>query len=414
MSKVSLKWRIIIPIALVILIGVGIMGTLISLRFADTTTDNIKNYLEAESYRYGNAIKADMEASFSGIKALSAVLANAAGTPEADRSDYLSIIQEINVTNKGFFGLWAVFEPNMWDGKDAEYVGKSLGDPANGRYTPNVFMMNGKPIIEWLTDYDTAEDNYYKQPTQGGGREVIQSPYMYPLGGQEFYVTTAAVPILKNGAVIGAAGADLNLDPISESLAKVKILETGYAALVDQNGILVHHPREGLRMQEVYPHIANEVGQALKNVYQTHEPQIIEAPSRATGISTLFVISPFTVAETGSSWAIILSVPMSEVMAPVYAGLYYDYRCWFNLDYSGHNHFVLHGFFRHQVPERNHLWPGRHLFTGKYGGRANFSLLSVTGGRGDGTGGFPGRDLGGFGRNVFHDQAECRQCHPNQ
>jgi hypothetical protein len=113
MKKLSLKWRIIFPITMVFLLGVGLLAFFISIRFSDAVLDNMKHYLEAESYRYGNSIQADLESSFSALKALSAALDSVAGTRGADREQYFDVIREICLGNDGFFGLWTIFEPDM-------------------------------------------------------------------------------------------------------------------------------------------------------------------------------------------------------------------------------------------------------------------------------------------------------------
>ncbi len=175
MKKFSLKWRIIIPITLVFLLGVSLLAFFISMRFSDVVSGNMKNYLEAESYRYGNSIKADLESSFSGLKALAAALSSVAGTEGADRRQYFNVIREVCLGSKGFFGLWTIFEPDMWDGHDAEHRGQPYGDPKNGRFSPYIFKMDGQEGVEWLADYEGEEGEYYETP-RDLGREMVSSP----------------------------------------------------------------------------------------------------------------------------------------------------------------------------------------------------------------------------------------------
>ncbi|UQZ89085.1 hypothetical protein C4J81_07690 [Deltaproteobacteria bacterium Smac51] len=319
MSGFSLKWRIIIPIALVVCIGVSLMATFISLRFSETVTDNMEKYLQAESYRYGNAIKADLDSSFSGIKALATILSRVAGSPEADRARYLGIIREICAGNKGFFGLWTVFEPDKWDGRDAEYRGKLYGDEKNGRFSPYVYEVNGQEGTEWLADYEGGE--YYEEP-RDSGRVMVSSPYLDTAGGKEVYVASAAVPIRQNNAVIGVAGADLNLKLVCDNLGQLKILDTGYAVLMDHTGTIVHHPDERLRTASIYEYVTDEVAAAIREVYRDKRPKTLEAKSKTTGLDTIFVISPFSISDLETSWLTMLAAPKAEVMAPVYSGLF--------------------------------------------------------------------------------------------
>ena len=323
MSKFSLKWRILLPIATVLFIGILLMIALIARQFMSTTLDMTKATLESEAYRNANAIKADMDASFGGVTALSGILASAAGTSFANRPEFIGMMETINRDTSGFFGIWTAFEPNAFDGKDAEYAAaQAAGTDATGRFVPYVYLQDGKSAVDALVDYETPGAGDYYLLARNSGKPAITSPYYYEVGGKSTYVASAAIPVRKNDRVVGVAGADVALEAICDSLAHIKILESGYAILADQAGLIVHHPDTNLRMKKVSTMVDALVAQAVEESARDHRPHLIEAPSRVTGEDSLFVIAPFTVGSTGSAWTIILAVPMREVMEPVYAGVY--------------------------------------------------------------------------------------------
>ncbi len=130
------------------------------------------------------------------------------------------------------------------------------------------------------------------------------------------------MPVTKNGKVIGVTGGDILLEPICQTLAELKVLDSGYAVLIDQAGNIVHHPDPKYRTTPFAPLVVDSVGQAFRSVLADKMPRMIEAPSKVTGNNTLFIITPFEVADTGNAWIVIQSAPMSEVLAPVYAGVY--------------------------------------------------------------------------------------------
>ena len=323
MAKLAIKWRIILPIGILVFLGVTAMVVIISIRFSDTTMSNVKDSLTAQGYQYGNLIKADMEASFGSIKALASVLDSAAGTELADRDRYIAIMQEMNRQIPGFFAIWTVFEPNAFDGKDTEYANRKPDHDASGRFVPYNFLLNGTMHIEPLANYDKPGDGDYYLLARNSGKDAITSPYYYTAGGQSLYVASAAVPIKDNSSsVIGVAGADLDLEPICDDLAKIEIFQSGYAVLLDQSGGIVYHPQRDMRLAKFTNYVVDDVSSAVAAAYRDNIVHIVDAPSKVTHERTLFIVAPFAVGETGNSWVVILSVPMSEVMAPVYSGVY--------------------------------------------------------------------------------------------
>ena len=322
MTKWALKWRLILPIAVTLFLGIIALVFLMARQFSSTTTAQIRIAMEAEAYRNANAIKADMDASFGSIVTLSSFLANTAGTDRADRTDTIGLLRQINEMTSGFFSIWTVFEPNAFDGKDADFAGKTPVYDNTGRFIPYVFNLDGKTDVEALVDYDVPGAGDYYLIAKNSGRDAITSPYFYEAGGKSVYIASAAVPIKKSDAIIGVAGADLDLNDISNELAKVKVLQSGYAVLIDQAGNIVHHPDDSLRCKPFAPLVVDEVARAVDGALRDNQARLVTAPSKITQADTLFSIAPFIVGNSGRSWIVILSVPMKEVMAPVNAGIY--------------------------------------------------------------------------------------------
>lgn len=236
MRKWALKWRIIVPIGLVIFIGVAVMGILVSQRFAATALSYVRDGLLAEGGRLGNDIKARMEGSFGGLKVLAPSLGSTAGTPDANRNDTINTFREINNNNTNFFAIWTVFDANAFDGKDGDYAGQKPSHDESGRFVPYVFNMNGQSNVEALVGYDKPGDGDFNLIPRNSGKEAITSPYYYQAGSTKVYITSAGVPIRKNDKIIGVVGADLNLEAICDELRQQDLFEGGYAILLDQNG----------------------------------------------------------------------------------------------------------------------------------------------------------------------------------
>lgn len=322
MDKFSLKWRIILPIAIVLVIGVAAMTFVIARRFANVTTEMVEKNLIAESYRYGNSIKADLEMSFGTIQALAAALEGVAGTEGAVREEYLELMEQVLRRSDRVFGIWSAFEPNAFDGKDATYAGKKPFNDSSGRFVPYFYDLNGKIGHDVLIDYDKPGDGDYYQLARQTGIESISPPYYYNVGGTSTYVTSVAVPIKKGGQVVGAAGGDLMVEPICNTLAALEIFDTGYASLIDQNGTIVYHPKKEFWMKALSSVADNNLQTAVNESLRDGQGRIIRAVSAVSGTTSFIAVSPFSLAGTGKNWLMMTTAPASEALADVTSGIW--------------------------------------------------------------------------------------------
>ena len=322
MKSLSLKWRVILPIGAILVIGIAAMVGFISDRFDKVATDLVEKNLGALSYQHGNEIKADMEMSFGMVQSMAAVLGNAAGTSRADRDYYVSIFEQILTGSDRVFGMWTVFEPNAFDGRDAEFVNQAPLHDATGRYIPYLFELNGRKGRAALADYDKQGAGDYYLLARDSGREAITPPYYYDTDGVTSYIASVAVPIKKDGKVIGAAGGDLMLQPICDKLESMKIYDSGYITLLDQNGTIVYHPRKDLWMKSVFSVVDETLANAIRSAYTTGQGSTVEIVSKVTGIGSMVSVAPFSLADTGKSWMVVTAAPMNEALAEVYSGVW--------------------------------------------------------------------------------------------
>ncbi|MCD8245182.1 MAG: hypothetical protein LUD38_15595, partial [Parabacteroides sp.] len=68
MGKMSLKWRVILPIGIILIIGIVTMVTIIALRFSASMQASLDDGMTATAYRYANEIKADMEMALGAVQ----------------------------------------------------------------------------------------------------------------------------------------------------------------------------------------------------------------------------------------------------------------------------------------------------------------------------------------------------------
>ncbi len=139
-----------------------------------------------------------------------------------------------------FLGVWALWEPNAYDGRDADFAGHENGNK-NGRANAFWLQNNGVAEFEVSEDYDDME--YYTLPKKTG-ELVIVSPYIDPEIDATTVMTSVTMPIKDGRNIFGVAGVDISLQTLSQIVKAIKPFGNGYAMLISDQGKIVASQQE--------------------------------------------------------------------------------------------------------------------------------------------------------------------------
>ncbi len=160
-----------------------------------------------------------------------------------------SLIRTTVAGNAGIYGSCVAYEPYAFS-------------RTNRLYAPYYYRENGKiKLIRLETAYKNLPYLYwdwYQIPRELGKSEWSE-PY-FDEGGGNTLMSTCSVPFYEEHGGVrrlkGIVGADITLDSLTELVSSVKILKTGYAALLSRNGMILAHPLKGAIMNETFFSIA--------------------------------------------------------------------------------------------------------------------------------------------------------------
>jgi methyl-accepting chemotaxis protein len=152
-----------------------------------------------------------------------------------------------------------------------------------------------------------ADRDYFKQAI--AGKTVISDPIFGKSDGKAIIV--AAAPLTRNGSVVGALAGTVLLDDLIKLLAEIKAGESGYAYVVQNDGLIIFHPSKELAMK--------------KNLLQdpATEPSLKEITARMVkgeqgvaqysfnGLKKYLAFAPIP----GTTWSLAVNVPVAEVYA---------------------------------------------------------------------------------------------------
>jgi methyl-accepting chemotaxis protein len=267
----------------------------------------------SEMVNAAEASAGKVETTFAQVKTLSWNLRSAifamkeSAAPSREMVD--ATLKRLLIDNPFAVGLSTGWEPDAFDGKDAEYKNKP-GHDASGRYVPYAIRSNGVAAIEALVDYDKDGAGDYYQIPKKTGKDLLTEPYTYNVGGKDTLMTSFMVPLMFDGTFKAVSGVDVALDALAADMAKLKPLGEGYVTLLSQGGSIVSHPD------------TTTLGKTLKDsgLDVAAWQQLIDNPHKAfemtdaSGIASMAVAVPVPL-QPGTTWFAVVSVPKRVLFA---------------------------------------------------------------------------------------------------
>ncbi|CAN7223076.1 methyl-accepting chemotaxis protein [Rhizobium sp. LjRoot254] len=230
----------------------------------------------------------------------------------ADRASADRLLETLLKDNKMALGVWTGWDPNAFDGKDAEFVGKK-GHDKTGRYVPYWVKSGDKIIVEALVDYTVPGAGDYYILAHSQKKAVVIEPYIYPINGKPELITTLVTAILLDGKSAGVAGMDISLASANEALSAIRPMGDGFLSLVTGAGNIVAHPVKELAGKPIKD--AGEMAMGWDKLMAN--PGVVEETTLANGETYLSVA--YAVKLTAdNNWYAVVSIPKNTVFAGLY------------------------------------------------------------------------------------------------
>ncbi|MGE7112395.1 methyl-accepting chemotaxis protein [Lysinibacillus sp. NPDC047702] len=275
------------------------------------TIETAQKMAQAEASDNAYQLQIQLEYAMDTARTLAASLTTMVEEKKADRALTDATFQRILADNEQFMGVWAVWEPNAFDGQDEKYVNTERHD-ATGRYLP-FWTRDGNSIVHSpIMDYDTSD--FYVLPKQKG-QEMILEPFVYPVAGKDVLLTSIIVPVTINNDFKGIVAVDMSLETLAQLSQKVKLFDSGFGSIISNDGMFVTHPNKDyvtmpLAEHEHYTYIKNiqaAIQQGKSSVFQDFSSYLQE--------ESYIVTAPIRIGKTETPWSLLVTVPTKEVLA---------------------------------------------------------------------------------------------------
>jgi methyl-accepting chemotaxis protein len=227
------------------------------------------------------------------------------------------ILDGLAQANPGIFGAWCVWEPDVLEGDDRQYLG-TRGTSSGGRFSPYHYWDNGKVAVNAREDFNTAD---YYLLARNSGNPVILNPFDYEVGGKKVLMTSICIPIRTDGRVVGVMGFDLPLTGVQKISQTNKPFPDSVTAVFSNNSTVTAHfdeSRIGKNMRDTDADMAGKYMNDLVNAIKTGAPFTFSNYIAALKTDMKIFTIPITVGTTKTPWSYATAIMHNTIMAPVY------------------------------------------------------------------------------------------------
>ncbi|NLI79733.1 MAG: PAS domain S-box protein [Candidatus Riflebacteria bacterium] len=282
----------------------------VSVKARQLTFEDAMAEARETAYRHGADLTTPLVDALSAARTLAHSLEGMTRRREGlDREIVDQIFLRLIEAQDFYFGAWAVFEPNRFDGRDREFAGRP-GHAADGGYVPFAYRKAGRMVFQH-DDYGFERSQPYFTLPKATRTECVIDPYVDPTA-ENAVMSSLCVPIMESGEVIGVAGIDILLNSFSEAVARITPCPDGYVFLVANNGFVVGHPDPTAVDR---PLSGPGVSPGLLDSIRAGREDEAEGPHYRTGERCFFRYVPLRFGRAPTAWSLGVAIPERTIHA---------------------------------------------------------------------------------------------------
>ncbi|AXU95865.1 chemotaxis protein [Erwinia persicina] len=214
--------------------------------------------------------------------------------------------------NPDYLSMSVVFEPDAFDGRDAEFASQP-GSPPAGRFARFVDRdQAGNYKAHLMGSFLTpGQGDYYLVPRKLE-RDTLAEPYSYAYNGVPTLLTSVSAVIIDDGKLKAVTTSDISLASLQQRVSKIKPWEgSGYAMLISTGGKVVSSP------------VKEDAGKQYKGETDGFSSKMIQRFDPVLGEEVLQTWRPITIGNSQTSWYLSIVAPVDLVMAAANRQLMY-------------------------------------------------------------------------------------------
>ena len=268
-----------------------------------------QQYAAAVAEKQVNFIRGKLETALNTARTLAQTFSGLkAENRQISREQANLILKTVLAGNPESVGICTAWEPNAFDGLDAQYA-NTEGHDRTGRFIP--YWNRGEAgtvVLTPLEEYETAD--WYVLPRESR-HEHIMEPLIYPVQGKMTLMTSLVVPILVDKIFYGIVTVDMRLDTLQKMVDDTQNLYEGAGRIfmISHRGTIVAVTGK--------PELAGKPLSTLGDPGMEKDLRNVntsEAKAQVSGDS-LQTLIPLQVGSTGTPWMVKIIIPLEKITA---------------------------------------------------------------------------------------------------
>ncbi|MBF9235477.1 methyl-accepting chemotaxis protein [Microvirga alba] len=312
----SIGLKLAIAVVASLILGIGSMVFVIA--------HQTRNNSERAALEAGRAIAdgiaedigRELDQSMSAVRTMVDAFKGIYRTSSPNRQSYEAVLRDVLQNNPQLLGTWTGWEPNAFDGRDTDFVGKP-GSDQTGRFVPYIVRAGDRILVNALVNYTVPGDGDYYIVPMKTQRESLIEPYIYEIEGRPTLMTSLSAPVTLDGKRLGIVGIDLALSNIEQALAKLKPLGIGSVALISNKGVWLAARDPSMLTKSI--EARDETLASVKDMIARGEAHVQRVESVLDGgHEVLRIFVPLKVGRSDTPWSVMVTLPVDGLLAPAH------------------------------------------------------------------------------------------------
>ncbi len=233
-----------------------------------------------------------------------------------DRAILPAVFRDTLRAHESAFALWALFEPDAWDGRDTRFAG-TLGPGDTGAFAVWVYRDETGSVVvsEEAWAEEAYGEDYYAEPLARSGL-WLSDPYEEEVEeGRTVRMITLARRIEDgSGKPLGVAGVDFSLDFLEGILGQVDAMSGGASTIANYEGLILSDTLAGGQGSYLSDFHSADTVSAASELTRPGTARASTVETEIGGRPVLQMIEGVHLHESLDPWIFIVSLPKDRIL----------------------------------------------------------------------------------------------------
>lgn len=309
--RISLVLKLSIGISLSTAIVYFLVFRYINYDFEKIAIQESKDVAKIIAYQYGSEVQSKLNIIFEEMRILSHTFSTYPSLPKTEATRFFNAaMQKIAYESTRYSAVWDAWEYRFLNPKYTNTFGQIKGL----FYKEESQMFYSRDSVNF--DGEDINSLYYQ--LKKNNREFITEPYFFKLGNVNVLMTSVGVPVEINNEFAGMVGVDIALEKLAGMVDTIKPFVGSTTFLVSDKATIIAHPDKSLLGKNYYEFDSvNSHMYGIREKISNNEVIDFEFISKRYDSPQYTIFMPIEIANTGTTWALAISVPLKTIIKKV-------------------------------------------------------------------------------------------------